>query len=124
VPHLPYSIELHDSRLEAVVVDGVAVVQLRPAYIHGDGKGWTQDADLCIGHPEVQIEGAVLPAKLADGRMKTEQGPHHNLFELPLKESGPVTLTLELFSEALIRISGTGVVVNLYGEAMFVENVA
>ena len=125
MPHLPYSIELHDSCLATVSVEnGIAVVQLRPAYIHRNGKGWRQNADLKIGLAEVEIGSAGLPAKLADGRMKTEQGPYHNLLGLPLKVAGPVDLALELFSEAVIRVVGFNAEVVLHGEAEYVEDVA
>jgi hypothetical protein len=125
VPHLPYSVELHDSFLASLVKkNDAAVLQLRPAYIHRDGKGWRQNADLNIGRAEVELGTASLPAKLADGRMKTEQGPYHNLLELPLKVVGPIALTLELFSEAVIRVVGINVEVVLHGEAEYVEDVA
>jgi hypothetical protein len=46
MPHLPFSIELHDSDVTSIVLDnGAATVKLRPAYVHRDGKGWSQDAD-------------------------------------------------------------------------------
>ena len=123
--HLPYSIELHDSTLASVLVeDGTAFVQLRPAYIHRDGKGWTQDADILIGKAQVDLAGAALPANLADGRVKSELGPYHNLLELPMYVPGPVSIALELFSEQVIRISGHGAQVALCGEATYVEDVA
>ena len=47
MPHLPFSIELHDSDVTSIVLDnGAATVKLRPAYVHRDGKGWSQDADI------------------------------------------------------------------------------
>jgi hypothetical protein len=125
VPPLPFSIELHDSRLAAAVIDGcVARLQLRPAYIHRDGKGWRQDVDLEVSEPTLELNGAVLPAKLADGRIKSQAGPYHNLLELPLELAGPVLLTLELFSEAVIRVGGTGIRAVLHGEATYVEDFA
>ena len=45
MPHLPFSIELHDSDVTLIVLDnGAATVKLRPAYVHRDGKGWSQGA--------------------------------------------------------------------------------
>jgi hypothetical protein len=105
--------------------DGTAVVELRPAYIHRDAKGWTQDADLRIGNARVDLGATVLPAELADGRIKSELGPYHNLLELPLDVPGPVTLTLEvMFSEEVIRIAGNGAKVVLHGDPTYVEDVA
>jgi hypothetical protein len=125
VPHLPYSIELHDSRLEAVETDGkAAVLKLRPAYIHREGKGWRQSADLRVGAAEVDIGGGTLPAKIADGRIKNDGGPYHNLLDLPLQVFGPVVVTLELFTEELIRVVGVNAEVILHGEPEYVEDVA
>lgn len=105
--------------------DGTAVVQLRPAYIHQDAKGWTQDADLRIGDAQVDLNGVSLPAELAGGRIKSELGPYHNLLELPLNVPGPVTVTLEImFSEEVIRISGKRARVVLHGDPTYVEDVA
>ncbi|MFC3684674.1 hypothetical protein [Hydrogenophaga luteola] len=124
--HLPHSIELHDSTLASVLVkENTAIVQLRPAYIHRSGKGWTQDADILIGDAQVDLAGAELPADLANGRVESEGGPYHNLLELPMKAPGPVSLTLELmFSEQVIRVSGNGAEVVLRGEPTYVEEVS
>lgn len=125
MPHLPYSIELHDSRLEAIVsAEGAAILKLRPAYVHRKGKGWVQSADIRVGAAQVDLGGAALPANLADGRIKNEGGPYHNLLDLPLKISGPVVVTLELFSDEVIRVAGIDAEVVLYGEPEFVEDVA
>jgi hypothetical protein len=125
VPHLPHSIELHDSRLAAVEKDGdVAVVKLRPAYIHRDGKGWRQDADLRVGAASVELGACTLPAKVADGRIRNEGGPYHNLLDLPLELFGPVVVTLELFSEEVLRVDGVGARIVLHGEPAYVEDVA
>jgi hypothetical protein len=49
VPRLPYSIELHDSRVSTVAIeDEIKTIRLRPAYIHREGKGWSQDADIIV----------------------------------------------------------------------------
>ena len=49
MPHFPYSIELHDSRLAEIRREGVTLVlRLSPAYIHRDGKGWSQEAELVV----------------------------------------------------------------------------
>jgi len=125
MPHLPYSIELHDSELAAVEKHaGAAVLKLRPAYIHRDGKGWRQDADLIIGSATMEEVAVELPAALAGGRLKTRNAPYHNLLFLPLDVEGEVLLTLEFFSEAVLRVQGVSARVVLHGEPVYIENVA
>ena len=125
MPHLPCSIELHDSTLEGIETDcDDAIVKLRPAYIHRDGKGWRQNADLRIGAAAVDLGASTLPAKLADGRIKSQRGSYHNLLDLPFEIIGPVVVTLELFTEEFIRIEGLDATVVLQGEPEFVEDVA
>jgi hypothetical protein len=124
VPHLPYSIELHDSRLAGIEQRaGAAVLQLRPAYIHRDGKGWLQNADIVVGLASVDSVRLELPADVADGHLKTQQGPYHNLLGLPLSAPGEVLLTLEFFSNAELRVRGVSAEVVLHGEPEFLEDV-
>jgi hypothetical protein len=124
VPHLPYSVELHDSRVSAIAHElTVTKIHLRHAYIHRDGKGWSQDVDIVIGDSVVEGVQPVYPATLADGKMMTTLGPYHNLLELPLSAPGPVSLELEFFSDSIVRIIGTGVEVVILGVPVFIENV-
>jgi hypothetical protein len=123
MPDLPYSIELHDSRVSAIAFEGgIAIAQLRPAYIHRDGKGWSQDADIIIRESSVG-QLPEFPATIADGSLRTEQCPYHNLLYLPLAAAGPVSLELELFSGSVIKVHGNSVEVVLLGEPVFVEEV-
>jgi hypothetical protein len=125
VAHLPYSVELHDSRVSAITVDhGVTTVNLRPAYIHRDGKGWSQDADIIVQASTLDAAQADFPATLADGKMLTTLGPYHNLLELPLVADGPVEVELEFFSGNVAKIVGNSVKVVLIGVPVFVENVS
>jgi hypothetical protein len=125
VPHLPYSIELHDSRVSAITQDpSVTKISLRPAYIHRDGKGWSQDVDIVIGASTVDGVQPDYPATLDDGKMLTTLGPYHNLLELPLSAPGPMNLELEFFSGSVVRIIGRSVEVVLLGVPVFIENVS
>jgi hypothetical protein len=125
VAHLPYSIELHDSRVSAIALDhGVTTVNLRPAYIHRDGKGWSQDADIIVQASTLDATQADFPATLADGKMLTKLRPYHNLLELPLVADGPVEAELEFFSGNIAKIVGDSVKVILIGVPVFVENVS
>jgi hypothetical protein len=68
MPHLLFSIELHDSDVTSIVLDnGAATVKLGPAYVHRDGKGWSQDADIVIRESTIVSTQAEFPATLADG---------------------------------------------------------
>ena len=121
MPQLPYSVELHDSKLTGVRLtpEGVSL-ELRPSYVHRDGKGWRQNAD-------IQVTGATLgnqvgvPARISDGELKTPRGPYHNLLMLPLSEAGPVHMKLELESGELVELHGSAIAVHMLGEPVFVE---
>jgi len=125
VPHLPYSIELHDSRLAEIPREGVALIlRLSPAYIHRDGKGWRQEAELVVAGGASSAIPVELPIGISDGALNTAQGPYHNLLMLPLDNGGPVVLQLELVSGALVRVTGEAIRARLSGEPEFVEDVA
>jgi len=124
MPHLPHSIELHDSRLAAIVVEsGTATVRLRPTYVHRDGKGWSQDADLVIRGATLD-GGPIHAATIADGKLESGHGPYHNLLDLPPSTPGPVTLELEFFSGEITSIRGTSAEVILVSVPVFVEEVS
>ena len=80
MPNLPHSIELHDSELSGLAWEGNSIrIYLTPAYIHRDGKGWTQDVEIIINEATAEGEKVNLPATLDDGYMQTKLGPYHNL---------------------------------------------
>lgn len=119
----PYSVELHDSRVNEVCKEGTAlVIRLAPAYIHKDGKGWHQEASIVIGSASIEEEFPKLPAKLGGGTMNTVAGPYHNLLHLPLSHEGGVKLTLEFLSGEVARINGIAVEVALKGAPKYVED--
>jgi len=122
--HLPHSIELHDSTLAAVVhTPDAQIFCLRPAYIHHQGKGWKQDADICLNGPGAFQLPSELPASICDGSLTTAHRLHNNLLELPLQEEGPVTLNLLLATAEALQAQGTAVSVVLHGQPRFVEDV-
>jgi hypothetical protein len=124
VPHLPLSIELHDSDVFSISLDhGIATVRLRPAYVHRDGKGWNQDADIVIRESTLEGTQAEFPATIADGSLQTENGPYHNLLELPLSADGRVSLNIEFFSGNIATVRGRSVEVILFGAPVFIEDV-
>jgi hypothetical protein len=124
MPDLPYSIELHDSRVSTIAVEGgTATVRLRPAYIHRDGKGWCQDADIVIRESMVEATQPEFPAIILDGSLRTDQCPYHNLLYLPMSAAGPVSLELEFSSGGIIKVRGNSVEVVLVGAPVFLEEV-
>jgi hypothetical protein len=103
---------------------GSTTINLRPAYIHRDGKGWSQDADIIVQASALDVAQTDFPATLADGKMLTTLGPYHNLLELPLVADGPVDIELEFFSGSIVKIVGNSVKVVLVGVPVFIENVS
>ena len=66
MPHLPYSIELQDSEIAAIDVrDGAAIIRFSHAYVHKDGKGWSQAVDLPVRSARVLGGNTRFPAKVA-----------------------------------------------------------
>jgi hypothetical protein len=125
MPDLHHSIELHDSRVSSIDLEGaMATVRLRPAYVHRDGKGWSQDADIIIRESTVDESPKEFPATIADGTLHTGQGQFPNLLYLPLAAHGPVSLELEFFSGEVSTIRGTSVEVVLISAPVFVEDVS
>jgi len=123
MPLLPESIELHDSQISAIEqVNGVMNIHLSPAYIHCDGKGWSQHAIIRITSNDKPPLMGEFPVRIADGSLMTKQGPYHNLLMLPLTEKGPVSLSLELMSGKVVNIAGDGADVVLVGDRVFIEN--
>ena len=123
--HLPYSIELHDSEISSVEIrDGSAVVAFSHAYIHKDGNGYSQCAELIVHCAKIESSQSTYPAKAADGKLKTRLGPYHNLLLLPLATDGNVELKIEFFSGNELKIIGLGIEVVFTSEPVFVESVS
>jgi hypothetical protein len=122
MPALPYSIELHDSVLyEIERIERDYILRLRPAYVHREGKGWTQDIDLIFLDADMVLPSPTLPARIADGSMRAPSGPYHNLLNLPLTELGAIVIRLELFDESVLEVRSDGVHAVVQGPLTFVE---
>ena len=123
MPVLPYSVEIHDSKLARIERRGSNVhISLSPAYIHRDGKGWNQEVEIIVHEAVLNFGGVSMPTTLSDGFMQTMLGPYHNLFMIPFEVSGPVVLELEDIDGAKIHVKGNGVSHQFKGEAVFVED--
>jgi hypothetical protein len=123
MPQLPYSIELHDSEVSAIEqCSSDAIVRFSHAYVHRNGKGWSQEAELRIGLATINSTQLEFPAKAADGRLKSKMGPYHNLLTIPLDTDGEVALTIEFFSGKEATIRGQGIKLAFLSEPVFVED--
>ena len=122
MPQLPYSIELHDSELADIENKaGNIHIFLSPAYIHRDGKGWTQNVEITVHEATIRANKLTFPITIDDGSMKTRLGPYHNLLSIPFAVDGPVTFQLELMSGEVVTIKGKRIEHDFKGEATFVE---
>jgi hypothetical protein len=122
MPQLPHSIELHDSELSGIEEKGRNIHLLfTPAYIHRDGKGWTQVVEIVVYEATVDAGEISFPVTVADGYMKTQIRPYHNLLNIPFATSGQVELDLELMSGEKVSIKGNGVSHDFKSKPVFVE---
>lgn len=123
MPHLPYSIELHDSEISSVGFrNDSAVIAFSHVYIHKDGKGWSQTAELIVSSATIESGQSIYPAKAADGKLQTRLGPYHNLIMLPLATDGDVELDIEFLSGNTLKIKGNGINFIFISEPVFIEN--
>lgn len=124
MPNLPHSIELHDSTISGIEGrNGSIVIKFSRAYVHLDGKGWAQEAEIRIGSATMVGRQIDYPAKVGGGQLVTDDGPYHNLLMLPLVTTGPVSLEIEFFSGKVVRIGGTGLKATLKGPRTLLEQV-
>lgn len=125
MPQLPHAIELHDSALAAMRLEGEALVlELRPAYMHRDGAGWSQDADLRLAGAVDAGVAIDLPLAIWDGTLDTPEGSFDGLLPVSLEISGPVRFACELVSGARIDIAARDFRIALVGEARFIESLS
>ena len=125
MPDLPYSIELHDSRISEIERNGnLAIIRFSHAYVHRDGKGYSQKLEISIDSASAETNSALFPEKVSDGKLKTKLGPYHNLLNLPLDTDGKVEMSIELISGEIIQIKGEGIRVLFLSEPVFLEDVS
>lgn len=120
--HPPYFVELHDSEISVIEKVGSDVHLLfSPAYIHKDGKGWTQDLEVVIHQADMDMLGIDLPATLADGFMRSRIGSFRNLISIPFSTDGKVEFEIEFMSGAKVSIHGEGISHEFKSGPVFVE---
>jgi hypothetical protein len=120
-------IELHDSVAELRRDGSSVIIDLRPAYVHHwekRGGGWTgtgrsQEARIKIGcRAEVSVPFG--PLEVSAGSIRIA-GSQLGLIPAPMNDTGPVTAQLEFVDGSSVAVDGTGVEIELLGEAEDIE---
>ncbi len=123
-------VELHDSCIRAITVDGADVtVRFGPAYVHISagkpgvdlGSGWVQDLDLSFTDATLTSEIGDFPRDLDDGEVSLGGVTHKNLVPLPLDFHGDVSFVAYSIRGERLSIHGTAAKIVLHGEPTYVE---
>jgi len=126
------AIEFHDSEVGAISREGGdVIVCFTSAYIHKSegkpgydaGTGWVQPAELIIGGGSVEGIYPDFPCWVADGALEWGDMVLDNLLPLPFECAGKVKVELMFTLDSTVTISGERAVLNLIGEATYVEDV-
>ena len=124
-------VELHDSEVSAVAREGESVVvRFASVYVHRSGgepgrdagTGWVQPAELIIGGGSVEGAYPGFPCPVADGTFECDGTVLDNALPLPCERTGRVRLELTFTTESALTITGESAVLNLLGEARYVED--
>lgn len=125
------AIELHDSELAAVSRNGDEIlVSLSRAYLHRSsgrpgvdaGTGWVQPATLTLEGATLICTSTVFPTWISDGHLRVGSEMHDNLIPAVGDFSGAVELSLVLAMGGTVVVQGHRFVIQLHGEAVFVES--
>jgi hypothetical protein len=121
------AIEFHDSTFDGIRRDGTdLILRFSAAYIHQStgkpgveaGSGWVQEVLLHVSGGFVEGEIPELPCDLWDGDLRLG-GQSFDMIPIPLHYEGEVEISLERHRR--MRITGTGIRVELIGAASHVE---
>lgn len=125
---MPQAIELHDSEILAVKVEGRRVVIEMKVYLHisdgnpavDRGAGWTQLAAPILDGAIISATGAA-PFGVVDGSIAAEGKNFDNLVPLPF--DGVTAVRLEFIGDEGQRLSATadGASIQLKGAPTYVE---
>jgi hypothetical protein len=124
------SIEIHDSKLDAISIrGGEAVLHFSEVYIHEStgrpgidaGTGWVQEAVLSISDPDIKRSLSKFPADLLDGHIMLGESVLENEIPIPLSHKGAVELRLESWNDEVVLISGGSAQLELVGEPKYIE---
>jgi hypothetical protein len=121
------NIEIHDSTLEKVSVNGPNAILELSCVIHqsegtpgwDSGSCWVQEARLYIAG--VTVTGGIsdLPRDLWDGTLRLDERFYENTIPIPLDFHGNVQLDLEGIEA--FKVVGSHVRLELLGEAKYLE---
>ena len=123
-------LELHDSQVESLIIDGRNLVLIfSAAYIHKSpgrpgrdaGTGWRQRIRLEFKKASLDGKPDKLPDKIDDGELDLA-GKADGGISLPFSWEKPVRLSLIFQSGNEIQIYGDRLTVTEMGEADYVEN--
>lgn len=64
----------------------------------------------------------VLPVDISDGRLRVGTIIHDNMIHLPFNASDAISLLLQLTNADVVEFIGSGVRIDVVGEARFVED--
>ena len=122
-------IELHDSQVVGVAEVGSQLVMLLRAYVHQSagrpgrdaGTGWVQAAALTLAHGEVDGEWPELRADIFNGDLLLDGRLLQNEIPVPFEHPGQVVLRVDLAPAASLTLRGSGAVLTLLGEPVYVD---
>ena len=124
------ALELYDSRISRIdEADGIVSVHFSHAYIHKSsgapgksaGTGWSQEAVLTLFDVSAIPELPPLPNTIAEGFLEVG-GIRHELIPLPFKRKVAARLVLVFVDGAQIEIVGDKPIIELKGNAIFLED--
>ena len=124
------ALELHDSRVSDIdEADGIVRVFFSHAYIHKSsgaagksaGTGWSQEAVLTLFDVASYPERPPLPNTVHEGVLEVGGIPHE-VIPLPFKRKVGARLALTFVDGTRIEIIGDKPVIELKGNAIFLED--
>jgi len=124
------ALELYDSRVSRIEErDGIVSVHFSHAYIHKSsgapgksaGTGWSQEAVLTLFDVASLPELPPLPNTISEGFLEVG-GIRHELIPLPFKRKVAARLVLVFVDGTQIEIDGNMPVIELKGNAIFLED--
>jgi len=123
------AIELHDSQVERIELQGGDCTLVLTAYVHRSqgkpgvhaGSGWSQTAHLRIMRAHLEGAAVALPLRLATGRLTAQELQLTNLVPVPSSFTGAVRLELVGEGGESVVVLGEVADLVLVGDARYVD---